>query len=111
VTMPKKTPAQKAAAAAERERRRKERELAKQRKAAEEAGEVVPNLPEAVEVEEESAAKKRHASKFDVLQHCTITGVLSSRPDSRDVQIDHLSLTLYGKELISDTQLHVRHSQ
>ena len=100
--MPKKTKAEKAAAAAERARKREERERAKKRAAAEAAGEdVVPDLPK---IEEE---EKKKPEKFDVLNHCTITGVLSSREDSRDIQIDHLSLTLFGKELISDTQLHV----
>ena len=115
--MPKKSKAEKAAAAKERERKRKEREAAKARAAGEE---VVPALPAAGAAGDGGGggggggaaagetASSRHASKFEVLDHCTITGVLSSRPDSRDVQIDHLSLTLYGKELISDTELHVR---
>jgi hypothetical protein len=115
--MPKKSAAEKQAAAEERERKRLERAAAK---AAEEAaaagggdaaagaegeGGGAPALPKAAGAKK--AAAEKPIDKFGVLQHCTITGVLASRLDSRDVQIDHMSLTLYGKELISDTQLHV----
>jgi ATP-binding cassette subfamily F protein 2 len=106
--MPKKTAAQKKAAAEKRERLRKERARKKEIEAAKAAGvEIVPELPEAVE--EQGAGKD--VDKYEVLKHCTITGNLSSREDSRDVQIDHLSLTLYGRELISDTELHLNYGR
>lgn len=33
-----------------------------------------------------------------------VTGVLASHPDSRDVQIDSLSITFHGAELLTDTK-------
>lgn len=38
-------------------------------------------------------------------KHRSVTGVLASHPDSRDVHIHNLSLTFHGAELIVDTRL------
>lgn len=38
-------------------------------------------------------------------QHRSVTGVLVSHPDSRDVHIDQLSITFHGAELLVDTSL------
>uniref|UniRef100_A0A915K0X4 ABC transporter domain-containing protein n=1 Tax=Romanomermis culicivorax TaxID=13658 RepID=A0A915K0X4_ROMCU len=38
-------------------------------------------------------------------------GVLASHPRSRDLKIDNLTLTFYGSELLSDTQLEFNHGR
>jgi len=40
-----------------------------------------------------------------------VTGVLSSHPDSRDVQIDSLSITFHGAELLVDTRLELNNGR
>jgi len=54
----------------------------------------------------EKRKKKKNSKKNnDVLEEISITGVLTSRQDSPDVQIDSFSIILYGKYLIKDTAL------
>jgi len=48
-----------------------------------------------------SANEKRSA----VLETAVMTGVLSSQPQALDVKIEQFSLSVYGKEFISDTKL------
>ena len=38
-------------------------------------------------------------------KHRSVTGVLASHPDSRDVHIHQLSLTFHGAELLVDTSI------
>ena len=38
-------------------------------------------------------------------QHRSVTGVLASHPDSRDVHINGLTLTFHGAELLTETSL------
>jgi ATP-binding cassette subfamily F protein 2 len=103
--MPKKTKAEKAAAKAERARKRAEREAAKRR----ERNENSSDEEEVAEVKEKKSGAQHVTastiSEFDVLNHASITGKLTSRPDSRDVQIENFNITLYGRELVADTTL------
>jgi ATP-binding cassette subfamily F protein 2 len=45
--------------------------------------------------------------RLAVLDALHVTGVLASRPNSRDVRIDHLTMSLKGTELIQDTTLQI----
>jgi ATP-binding cassette subfamily F protein 2 len=49
--------------------------------------------------------------RLAVLDALHVTGVLASRPQSRDVRIDHLTLSLHGKELIQDTTLQINYGR
>lgn len=46
-----------------------------------------------------------------VLKHVSVTGVLDSRVDSRDVQISSFSIGLHGRRLIEDADLHLNHGR
>ena len=46
-----------------------------------------------------------------VLQHVSITGVLDSRVDSRDIQISSFSIGLHGRRLIEDADLHLNYGR
>ncbi len=43
--------------------------------------------------------------KDDVLNHVSVTGVLNSKPTDRDVKIGNFSLTLFGRELLQNTEI------
>jgi ATP-binding cassette subfamily F protein 2 len=44
-------------------------------------------------------------SKEGVLRTAAISGILTSKPDSRDIEISHFSVANFGKELIQDATL------
>jgi len=44
-------------------------------------------------------------SKEGVMKTAAISGILTSKPDSRDVEISHFSVANFGKELIQDATL------
>jgi ATP-binding cassette, subfamily F, member 2 len=46
-----------------------------------------------------------------VLQHVSVTGVLDSRVDSRDIQISSFSIGLHGRRLIEDADLHLNYGR
>eukprot|EP00501_MAST-03F_sp_TOSAG23-6_P001002 GSMAST32.ASY1.ANO1.1042.1 assembled CDS len=102
--MAKKTAAEKAAAKAALRAKRAAREAAKRRA----RGELTEEDEDEVKVEEDKQEDKVSSSSltaFDVLNHASITGKLTSREDSRDVQIENFNITLYGRELVADTTL------
>jgi len=104
--MAKKTAAEKKAAKEARIAARKKRELAKK---------VKKGLITEEEAEEEQAATNATAtgkqegsgpmSADEMLAHVAITGKMTSLPHSRDIQIGQFSITLFGRDLISDTKL------
>jgi len=55
--------------------------------------------------EKAKAAEALLASKEGVLQTAAISGILTSKPDSKDVEISHFSVSIYGSELIQDATL------
>jgi len=48
---------------------------------------------------------KGGSKRAEVLETAVITGVLASQPASVDVKIEQFSMSVYGKEFISDTKL------
>lgn len=59
---------------------------------------------------EEAEAKAQEGETKEVMGSvaaASITGVLTSRPDSRDVQVSDFSIYLYGQPIIEDTNLHL----
>lgn len=51
------------------------------------------------------------AQRLAVLEACSVTGVLASRPQSRDVSIEQLTVSLHGRELIQDAVLQLNHGR
>ena len=47
----------------------------------------------------------------DVMNHVSVTGVLDSRIDSRDVQISSFGIGLHGRRLVEDTELHMNYGR
>lgn len=111
--MAKKTKAEKEAAAAERKARSERLKLAKEaKKAGLTVEEYAAANPDEVTTGGTASSGKGSTAKVKVndegvIAQSSITGVLSSRPDSRDVQITNFSITLYGREIISDTELSI----
>jgi ATP-binding cassette subfamily F protein 2 len=110
--MPRKDPTApvKGAAKAARALARAQKEAEKKVKAAAKAkaeGKEVPVEDEPVEANAVVAALKegKQPAVIDLLATISVSGVLTSRPDSRDVEISSFSIILHGKELIADTKL------
>jgi len=64
----------------------------------------------------QEAAKKEMvhgggAGRLAVLDSVHVTGVLASRPVSRDVRIEQVSMSMFGKELIQDTNIVLNHGR
>ena len=114
--MPKKTKEEKAAAKAKAQAAKAAR---LEKKKAEEAGVSVEDyrasvLSEAAGGESKAGESKGDAGSkaaSDVVQEASITGVLTSRPDSRDVQITGFAISLYGKPIIEDGELRLNHGR
>lgn len=51
------------------------------------------------------------AQRLAVLDACSVTGVLASRPLARDVRIEQLTVSLHGRELIQDAVLQLNHGR
>jgi len=51
------------------------------------------------------------AGRAKVLEACSVTGVLTSRQQSRDVRIEQVTISLHGKELIQDAVLQINHGR
>jgi ATP-binding cassette subfamily F protein 2 len=102
--MAKKTPEEKAKAKAERAARKAAKQRARDVKAGRETVEVVVE-------EEDDAATKADDHVEDVTDHIAVTGVLSSRADSRDAHITGFSVILFGRELIMDTELKINYGR
>ena len=100
--MPKKTAEEKRKAAAERKAKAAARKLAREAK---KQGVTVEELQSKVEKAKILEDAKKGPEVADVIKQASVTGVLSSRPDSRDIEISHFSISLYGKELVSDATL------
>ena len=49
--------------------------------------------------------------RLPVLDHCTITGVLTSRVDSRDVKVGQVSIQLKGKHLFHEADLELTYGK
>ena len=81
-------------AGAKKEKKEKKEKLSKEDK---KAGKKEAKASKANMMEPVSAA--------DVLQYAQITGVLSSRPDSRDVEVTNFNMGMFGRNLIHDTTL------
>ena len=58
-----------------------------------------------------AAASLKEEHKHSVVGQLSITGVLDSREDSRDVQISSFSIGLHGRRLIEDTELHMNYGR
>jgi len=63
-------------------------------------------------VDEEIAAREKkdeimqdNVKRAAVLETCVVTGVLASQENAMDVKIEQFSMSVYGKEFISDTKL------
>ena len=102
--MVKKTAEEKAKAKAERQARKAAKQRARDLKAGRET------VEEVVE-EADDAATKAEDHVEDVTDHIAVTGVLSSRADSRDAHITGFSVILFGRELIMDTELKINYGR
>jgi len=51
------------------------------------------------------------AGRLKVLDSVHITGVLSSRPQARDVRIEQVQMSMFGRDLIQDTTLVINHGR
>lgn len=51
------------------------------------------------------------AGRLKVLDSVHITGCLASRPASRDVRIEQVSMSMFGRELIQDTSIILNHGR
>lgn len=51
------------------------------------------------------------AGRLKVLESVHVTGVLASRPASRDVRIEQVSMSMFGRELIQDTTITLNHGR
>lgn len=49
--------------------------------------------------------------RMAVLEACSVTGVLASREQSRDVRIEQVTISLHGKELIQDATLQLNYGR
>jgi len=55
--------------------------------------------------------KPRQPQALTAAERCSVTGVLASRPDSRDFHLTGFSISLYGKDLVKDTELKLNHGR
>eukprot|EP00656_Telonema_subtile_P028504 TRINITY_DN3098_c0_g1_i11.p1 TRINITY_DN3098_c0_g1~~TRINITY_DN3098_c0_g1_i11.p1 ORF type:complete len:609 (+),score=192.07 TRINITY_DN3098_c0_g1_i11:166-1992(+) len=55
--------------------------------------------------EQRGAEAEMMESKEGVLRTAAISGILTSKPDSKDIEISHFSVANFGKELIADATL------
>eukprot|EP00939_MAST-03C_sp_MAST-3C-sp1_P002296 g2296.t1 len=105
--MPKKSAAEKKAARAAAKERRRKKMLEKKMKSGDITEEELKELKgESSKTSEDTSSSD--AKKLDsatVLKHVAITGKLKSLEHSRDVHVDNFSITLFGRDLISDTSL------
>ena len=46
-----------------------------------------------------------------VSKYRSVTGVLASHPEARDVQFSNLSITFHGKDLLTDTRLELNNGR
>mmetsp|Transcript_20759 Transcript_20759/g.67283 ORF Transcript_20759/g.67283 Transcript_20759/m.67283 type:complete len:581 (+) Transcript_20759:143-1885(+) len=51
------------------------------------------------------------SGRLKVLDAVHVTGVLASRPQSRDVRIEQVAMSMYGRELIQDTTIVLNHGR
>lgn len=51
------------------------------------------------------------AGRLKVLDSVHVTGVLASRPAARDVRIEQLTMSMFGRELIQDAVLQLNHGR
>mmetsp|Transcript_4874 Transcript_4874/g.11038 ORF Transcript_4874/g.11038 Transcript_4874/m.11038 type:complete len:606 (-) Transcript_4874:83-1900(-) len=66
-----------------------------------------PLSKKATEAKKKEMVHGEGAGRLKVLDSIHITGVLTSRPISRDVRIEQVTMSLHGKELIQDTNLNL----
>ncbi|OWF43138.1 ATP-binding cassette sub-family F member 2-like [Mizuhopecten yessoensis] len=97
---------------AKKKRDQKKKDAAKRgKKRTTENGEDGENEQETNGVATNGASNGVHEITSEMMEmdlkakHRSVTGVLASHPDSRDVHIHNLSLTFHGAELIVDTRL------
>mmetsp|Transcript_52352 Transcript_52352/g.125006 ORF Transcript_52352/g.125006 Transcript_52352/m.125006 type:complete len:606 (-) Transcript_52352:126-1943(-) len=65
----------------------------------------------AKDAEKQEALHGADNNRLAVLDACSVTGVLASRPASRDVRIEQVTISLYGKELIQDAVVELNHGR
>lgn len=108
--MPKKTAEEKRAAREARKKARKERELRKKLM----KGELTKEEAEKIKAEStktEESESKHKTTMEDVLKHVSVTGSQASLDHARDVHVHNFSITLFGRDLISDTQLDLNYGR
>jgi len=104
--MPKKSAAEKKAAREAKKAARAKRALEKKLKKGEITEEEKKELEaEATKTRESKGTDSKTLDMETVLSHVSITGKLSSLEHSRDIHIHSFSITLFGRDLISDTNL------
>jgi len=65
----------------------------------------------AAEAQKKDMVHGEGAGRLAVLDSVHITGVLASRPASVDVRIEQVTMSMFGKELIQDTNIILNHSR
>lgn len=64
-------------------------------------------------VDSKAAAASNGAKEEDLveLSNRACTGVITSHPQSRDIQIERLTLLFHGHELLMDSELHLNYGR
>jgi len=63
------------------------------------------NAEQIEKIAKEAMLKGDGAKRLAVLDTAVVTGVLASQPQAMDVKIDQFSMSIYGKDFITDTRL------
>jgi len=64
-----------------------------------------------LEEKKKEAIHGEGVARSAVLDACSVTGVLASRPTLRDVRIEQVTVSLHGRELIQDAVLQLNHGR
>lgn len=83
------------------------RSAAKAKPASKKAAAVSKRAKEAAKQE----AVHGEVTRLKVLEACSVTGVLASRPQSRDVLIEQVTISLHGRELMRDAVVQLNHGR
>jgi len=83
------------------------RSAAKAKPASKKAAAVSKRAKEAAKQE----AVHGEVTRLKVLEACSVTGVLASRPASRDVLIEQVTVSLHGRELMRDAVVQLNHGR
>lgn len=85
--------------------------IVKNEAAANRVAEEAENISSNGQTEGTDAVPVERQMEDMVLSERTCTGILTSHPQSRDIQFENFSLLFHGHELISDTNLELNYGR